>query len=72
MCAFVQGAGVRINGDGAAVEVDVVAVRACQFAPAAAGPGGGDDQQACGLAAECGGLVGDAQDLTMLAMVVLA
>jgi hypothetical protein len=44
------------------VEVEVVAVQAGEFAPAAAGPGGGDDQQSGGLAAERGGLVGDADD----------
>jgi hypothetical protein len=45
------------------VEVDVVALEAGEFAPAAAGPGGGDDEQSCGWSAEHGGLVGDPDDV---------
>jgi hypothetical protein len=60
--ALVQCAEPRVDDQDAAVEVQVVAVRSGEFAPSAAGPGGGDDQQLGGVAAECLGLVGDAED----------
>lgn len=41
---FVQGAEEWVDGEEAVVEVELAAVQADQFAPAAAGPGGGDDQ----------------------------
>jgi hypothetical protein len=59
MLGLVQRAGVRVDGDGAAMEVDVVALQAGEFTPPAAGPRGGDHQQAGGRPAEAAGLVGD-------------
>jgi hypothetical protein len=59
----VQGAGFRVDGDDATVEVDVVALEAGEFAPVAAGPGGGDDEQSGGGAAEYGCLFGDPYDV---------
>jgi hypothetical protein len=45
-----------------AVEINVVSSESGELAPAASGPAGGDDQQAGGVAAECVGLFGDAED----------
>jgi hypothetical protein len=41
---FMQSVGVRVDGDGPLAGVDAVALKAGEFAPAAAGPGCGDDQ----------------------------
>nr|WP_235999412.1 hypothetical protein [Qaidamihabitans albus] len=53
----------RVDGEDAVVEVELAAVQAGEFAPAAAGPGGGDDEQVGHAASEHGCLVGDADDL---------
>jgi hypothetical protein len=51
-----------VDEDDAVVEVDVVALQGGHFAPAAAGPGGGDDQDGAVTVAELFGLEGAAQD----------
>jgi hypothetical protein len=56
-----QRPGAWIDDQDAAVEVGVDATQPGEFAPSAFGPAGGDDQQAGGVAAECGGLFGDAE-----------
>lgn len=60
---LVQGAEEGVDGQHAVVDVEVVAVQAGEFAPAAAGPGGGDDQQIGHPAAELAGLFGDINNL---------
>jgi len=44
MLRFMEGAGVGADGDGPAVQVDMIALQAGQLAPAAAGPSRGDHQ----------------------------
>ena len=43
--AFLECADVGVDDDGAVVGVGVVALECGDLAPAAAGPGGGDDEQ---------------------------
>jgi hypothetical protein len=41
--AFVQGTDAWVDAQNAAVEVEIVAAQAGEFAPAASGPRGGDE-----------------------------
>jgi hypothetical protein len=60
---FVECTEVRVDGEGAALEVELAAVQAGEFAPPAAGPHGRDDQQVRYPAAERAGLFSDGHDL---------
>ena len=58
---FLERADVGIDDDDAVVEMGVVALQAGEFAPSAAGPRGGDDQDGAGAAVESFGLLGTAR-----------
>jgi hypothetical protein len=60
--AFFQRADVGVDDDQAVVKVGVVALECGEFAPAATGPGGGDDEQCATAVVELRGLVGAAED----------
>jgi hypothetical protein len=60
---FLERSDVGVDDDGSVVEVGVVALQSGHFAPAAAGPGCGDDEDGAGAVAELFGLLGTAQDL---------
>jgi hypothetical protein len=53
----VKGVGVRVDGDGAVTEVDVVALQAGELAPATPCPRCGDHEEGGGGAAEVDGVV---------------
>lgn len=55
---FVEGADVWVDDDGGVVEVEVGALESGEFAPACAGPGGGDEQDSGPGTDQGGGVVG--------------